>query len=231
MRKNKFTILVPCYNEEHRIADTVVKLKEFLLQNPGSEVIFIDDGSIDRTIDIIENSKCDGMIIAQLSSNIGKWGAICAGASLAKGDYCIMCDADYSVDINSIVQRLSLVEGVDVVFFGNRYNYLNRIPAKRRIPGRIFNFLARKIVGIRYIDTQTPFKLWSNTDKLRGIFTDIIECGFAGDVEFLRRCDNEKVQVRMLQIHYKFVEGSSVNMQKHAWPMFKALWRIRANVK
>jgi glycosyltransferase involved in cell wall biosynthesis len=221
---------VPCYNEEHRIADTVNKLKDFLLKNPGSEVIFVDDGSIDRTEEVIETYKCRNMKIVSLDHNIGKWGAICVGAGLAEGDYCVMCDADYSVDLK-ILDSIALPYMEDRVVIGNRYHSKNFIPIKRKLPGRIFNMLVRNIAGVKYHDTQTPFKVWSNTENLKKIFSSMIETGFAGDVEFLMRCDKLKVPVAMIKIKYTFVEGSSVSLQKHSLPMFKSLWRIRKYVK
>ena len=147
-----YSVLIPCYNETHRIEKTIKSIRMFLDMHPGSEAIFVDDGSKDGTGDFISRKikAYDDMLCVGYKQNRGKWGAIIFGTAVATKDWCILCDADYSVDLNIIVGT----EFGSTVIIGNRYHKENNIPMKRKIPGLIFNFLARKIVGIDYLDTQ-----------------------------------------------------------------------------
>jgi glycosyltransferase involved in cell wall biosynthesis len=206
-----------------------MKIRQFLDIHPGSEAIFIDDGSKDGTGDFISRKikSYDDMLCVGYKHNRGKWGAIIFGTTVATKDWCVLCDADYSVDLSDIDQ----IPKDSTVVIGNRYHKGNNIPLKRKIPGRVFNFLARHIAEIDYIDSQTPNKMWSNSKEMRNVFLNMNEEGFAGDVEFLRRCDMQHIDVRTIDVEYIFTEGSSVNVRKHAPKMFGALVRIRNNTR
>ena len=229
-----WSVIVPCYNEEKRILKTIPELKIFLDNNPGSEVIFVDDGSTDATGFILSGiAERDNRIkTISLQKNRGKWGAVAVGFFNAQKDFSILVDADFSIDINSDSIKYILRNiNCDSVIIGNRYSGNNVIPFKRHISGMVFNLLARKIVGIKYRDSQCPAKIWPNNKIMYGIFLNLIERGFAGDVEFLRRCDMFSVKVSSVIVDYKFVDGSSVNVVRHAPKMFGSLFHIRSNTR
>ncbi|MBI2208726.1 glycosyltransferase family 2 protein [Candidatus Woesearchaeota archaeon] len=97
-RKNdklpKISIIVPAYNEEESIADCIKSLK--LIDYPKSlfEVIIVNDGSIDRTADIVREHTGKNIILVDNSKNKGKAKSLNQGISLAKGSYIACMDAD-----------------------------------------------------------------------------------------------------------------------------------------
>src|SRR5680860_514014 len=97
MRK-LISIVIPAYNEEKNIPLVYEKIKEVLekLSNYNWEIIFIDDGSIDNSENILEKMvKNDPLVkFIQFSRNFGKEIALSAGLDVANGDAVLMIDAD-----------------------------------------------------------------------------------------------------------------------------------------
>ena len=124
----KLGIVVPCYNEEEVLPDTVVKLSELMtgLMEKGklttdSFLLFVDDGSRDATWELIEkyhreNKLVDGL---KLAGNVGHQNALLGGLMSVKDelDAAISIDADLQDDISVIEEMVDLfTDGVDIVF-------------------------------------------------------------------------------------------------------------------
>ena len=121
-------LVVPCYNEEAVLPETSKRLKEKITQlastniiSPRSRILFVNDGSKDKTWDIIkklhETDQCFSG--ATLSRNRGHQNALLAGLMLAKdhADVVISLDADLQDDINAIDEMLQkYYEGYDIVY-------------------------------------------------------------------------------------------------------------------
>ena len=87
--KNKISIIIPAYNEEKNILHLLqIVTRSFII----TEVICINDGSTDHTLEIIEKVK--GIKIINLEKNYGKAYAVAEGVRIAKGDIIILLDAD-----------------------------------------------------------------------------------------------------------------------------------------
>lgn len=121
----KVTILVPCYNEEaclpllyDRLCMVINKLKDY-----EWELLFINDGSCDRTINLIHDlyNKDSRVTYADLSRNFGKENAMLAGFDNATGDCMIIMDADLQDPPEIIIDMLKLwEEGIDDVYAKRR---------------------------------------------------------------------------------------------------------------
>lgn len=120
------SIVVPCYNEEAVLPATISQLKSLLgdlveknLIDPTSHVIFVDDGSSDRTWQIIQEASASSEAIhgIKLSRNRGHQNAVLAGLLDAKGDAVISVDADLQDDLGAIEKMiLAHLKGSDIVF-------------------------------------------------------------------------------------------------------------------
>ena len=120
------SIVVPCYNEEAVLPATISQLKSLLgdlveknLIDPTSHVIFVDDGSRDRTWQIIQEASASSDAIhgIKLSRNKGHQNAVLAGLLDAKGDAVISVDADLQDDLGAIEKMiLAHRKGSDIVF-------------------------------------------------------------------------------------------------------------------
>lgn len=121
-------IVVPCYNEEEVLKETAKRLREkleTLINNtaisPKSRILFVNDGSKDKTLQIIEElySECELFEGVNLSRNRGHQNALLAGLSVAmqKADVTISMDADLQDDINAVDKMLDeYYAGSDIVY-------------------------------------------------------------------------------------------------------------------
>ena len=128
MRNKKLYLVIPCYNEEEVLPETAMRLKEKLTElerkqkiDEGSRILFVNDGSRDRTWEIIrtlhEEDPCFGGI--NLSRNRGHQNALLAGLMTAKeyADMVISMDADLQDDINAVDDMIDkYLEGIDIVY-------------------------------------------------------------------------------------------------------------------
>lgn len=119
-------IVVPCFNEEAVLPRTIARLSELLASlvgagkvAPGSQIVFVDDGSRDGTWSLIEHSSTQNSRVAgiKLSRNHGHQNALLAGLFTAAGDVLISLDADLQDDIQAIPTMLEEHgRGCDVVY-------------------------------------------------------------------------------------------------------------------
>ena len=116
--EKEVTILMPCLNEEKTIGICIEKAFSFLKKyDINGEVLIADNGSIDGTINIIENTNARYISV----SKKGYGSALINGINAAEGKYIIMCDSDDSYDLDNMMPFLEkLRDGNDLVM-GNRY--------------------------------------------------------------------------------------------------------------
>ncbi|MEG2231427.1 MAG: glycosyltransferase family 2 protein [Lachnospiraceae bacterium] len=94
------SVIVPCYNEEETVLpfyEEVMKLEDFFLENElEMEIIYVDDGSKDKTLSVIKelHEKDNRVHVISFSRNFGKEAGIFAGFQKAAGDYVVMMDVD-----------------------------------------------------------------------------------------------------------------------------------------
>lgn len=115
------SLIIPCYNEEEVIAETIKKMKEFCagLVDLETELIFIDDGSQDHTLKLLRTASNEDPRIKVIcfARNFGHQVAVTAGMDAAIGDAVILIDADLQDPPNVIHQMISKwKEGYDVVY-------------------------------------------------------------------------------------------------------------------
>ena len=94
------SIIVPSYNEELRLASTLEEISDFVDAYQGeSEVIVVDDGSLDATAGVAESSGCPNLRVMRTEMNRGKGHAVRIGMLAAEGDLRLFTDADGSTPI------------------------------------------------------------------------------------------------------------------------------------
>lgn len=110
----KISIIIPCYNEEDVIADFYREIKEILatIEKYNYELIFVNDGSKDRSLSILKQIKIQdkNVKIISFSRNFGKESAIYAGLENSKGDLVVIMDADLQHPPQKIIEMLSGIE-------------------------------------------------------------------------------------------------------------------------
>lgn len=124
MKTKKISVIIPAYNEEGNILPLVQRLTNQLKQYHDYEVIFIDDGSKDNTLKVIQNLRKKDKHIHYLTftRNFGHQFAIKAGLDYATGDCVISMDADLQHEPELIPDMVAAwQEGYDVVYMTRQY--------------------------------------------------------------------------------------------------------------
>jgi glycosyltransferase involved in cell wall biosynthesis len=156
------SVVVPFYNEEENIWPLYVKIVEVMdsLGEPY-EMIFIDDGSRDRSYDILTDILANDrrVMLVKLRRNFGQTAALKAGFDYARGDIIISMDGDLQHDPAEIPEFLEkLHEGYDIVSGWRK----RRTDAwlTRQMPSRIANWLMAKLSRVDLHDFGTTFKAY-----------------------------------------------------------------------
>lgn len=185
------SIIVPAYNEEHRIGSTLASIAAFAADRPGDvEVIVVDDGSRDATSAVVAASSCPNLRVIRTERNLGKGHAVRVGMMDAVGEYRLFTDADGSTPIGQFTRLERELEGIGgfgIAFASIAVPGADVTSAQtgfRRAAGRFGNWLIQLIAlpGVR--DSQRGFKLFS-ADAAEAIFRHCVVDGWAFDVEVL----------------------------------------------
>ncbi|MDR0487059.1 MAG: glycosyltransferase family 2 protein [Treponema sp.] len=160
------SLVVPCFNEEAAIPlfyDETARICASL--NEQSELIFVDDGSKDNTLDILRRlADQDGRVhYISFSRNFGKEAALLAGLQAAQGKYIATLDADGQDPPSLIPQMLKAVVSGEYDCAGTRRITRAGEPPVRSFFARCFYALMKKITNIEVIDGARDFRLMNRT--------------------------------------------------------------------
>lgn len=160
-KDTKISYIIPAKDEEHNILPLYEKLsKEANKVSKNYEIIFIDDGSTDSTIDKIRDigKKDRKVVVIKLRGNWGKSVALQSGFNIAKGDIIFTLDADLQDDPTEIPNFLKkLSQGYDLV---SGWKKVRHDPALKVIPSRILNYIIRIVTGVKIHDINCGFKAY-----------------------------------------------------------------------
>ncbi len=210
------SIVIPAYNEEARMESALARVAAFTNVIGLSEVVVVDDGSTDRTAEIVrafaERTVEPRIRLLQHAQNRGKGAALRTGLLAAESDAVGYIDADLSVSPASFVEAQSHLErGADVVAGARvgRDGDSERLgqPLLRRVLGHMFVATQQRIVGLPQQDTQCPFKLLTRT-AARAIAADCAVDGWAFDVELLLVAQRQGWRVTEMPVEWRHIEGS-----------------------
>lgn len=189
-------LVIPCYNEAYRLP--VSTIQAFLKLNPDIFVLFVNDGSTDGTLKVIEaaREKNPAQIgVLNLERNRGKAEAVRRGmaATMESGaEFGGYWDADLATPLSVVPlfagllagnERLEIVMGSRVQLLGHQV----RRSLLRHYLGRIFATTVSVMLGLRVYDTQCGAKLFRLTPTVRGIFREEFSSRWIFDVELIAR--------------------------------------------
>ena len=189
-RNSRFSIIVPAYNEEQSIRDTVMEIrKAFLRLGHDFEILIVDDGSTDFTADIINTLGNDFPEVkpVHLNHNYGKGYAIRNGVARANGDYIVFMDADLDIHPAQIDRVLKKFRAeLSDVAIGSKRHPESEIdyPLTRRFISTIYYWIIRFLFGLNVKDTQAGFKIYKR-EVLHAILPRLMVKQFAFDLEML----------------------------------------------
>jgi len=218
----ELSIVIPAFNEERRIIQTLTALKEYC---PESEIIVVDDGSSDSTAEV---SALSGARVLVHKENRGKGAAVRTGVLAARGDVIGFMDADLAVPLHCLESLLEgLEKGADIAI-GSRRLPGSKVYGRgiyRNLPGEIFSRLVTLATGLPYADTQCGFKFFKRA-AAREIFTGIRTADFAFDVEILLQAVTLGYRVAEVPVEWHDRKGSTVHVFRDGAKMVLSLFGI-----
>lgn len=145
------SVVVPLYNEEESLPELYAWIERVMKEKGFSfEVIFVNDGSTDRSWEVIERLRTESPYVRGIKfrRNYGKSPALYCGFELAKGRVVITMDADLQDSPDEIPELFRMIteEGYDLVSGWKQKRY---DPLSKTIPTKLFNATARRVSGIR----------------------------------------------------------------------------------
>ena len=227
------SIILPAYNEEEVIADTVYDcLRAVRRFCPNCEIIVVDDGSRDRTGQIIDDLALhDSCIIAVHNRpNKGYGGALVAGFNAARGQWLFFMDSDGQFDIRDIASLLTVAqEHPDAAMLGYRAHRSD--PFMRQLNAWGWKQATRRIIGLRGIhDIDCAFKLFpAHTLAAAAIIAE----GASVNAEFLTKFQRMHVPIYQLPVqHLPRTKGNPTGAKLSViLKAFRELFHLRVHLR
>jgi len=220
----KLSIIIPAYNEEKTIQALLSKVKKADTGKIKKEIIVVEDGSSDKTRDILEKEK--GIIKVFHKKNHGKGYAIRTGLRKAAGDIIIIQDADLEYNPNEYSKLLRpILEGKTKVVYGSRFLKKHKARYRMYYLGNIMLSLLTNILYFRKItDMETCYKMFAK-DVIKNIRLRAKKFDF--EPEITAKIIKKNYKIVEIPIEYKcreFKEGKKISWKdgiKAVWYLFK----------
>jgi glycosyltransferase involved in cell wall biosynthesis len=155
------SIVIPLFNEEENVKELHEKLKKTLDSlDKEYEILFIDDGSTDKTLSILEEIQAHDkrLLVLSLRRNFGQTAAFAAGFDFARGDVIFTMDGDLQNDPADIPKLLELMKDNDLV---SGWRKKRKDPfLTRRLPSKIANWLISNVTGVKLHDYGCSLKAY-----------------------------------------------------------------------
>jgi glycosyltransferase involved in cell wall biosynthesis len=158
----KLSIVIPVYNEEGTIGQVIDRVRAVDLGPISKEIIISDDGSSDRTPQVIQEyaKRYRDLCVYTSPINLGKGAALRVGLHLATGNIVIIQDADLELDPAEYPQIIEpIVSGRAQVVYGSRFaSRSNRAPLRTRLANGFLTTLTNVLFRARLSDMETAYK-------------------------------------------------------------------------
>lgn len=229
------SVIVPAYNEESRLGETLPRMVDFFRRRAEPfEILVVDDGSSDATVEVARSQRQAEVSVIQLGRNRGKGAALRTGVLASKGARVLLTDADLSTPIAEL-ERLEPFLAEAPVVIGSRAAAESRIdraqPAYRQWMGKVFNRILH-LLGLctDFADTQCGFKLLDG-DSARRLFELVRIERFAYDMELLELALLHGMEIREVGVQWIDSPASKVRLFTDAALMLRdaigLAWRLR----
>ncbi len=244
VKKIFLSVVIPSYDEMANLQKGVLdKVKHFLEKKKyGYEVIVVDDGSKDGSIEFVEAfTKENPNFRIIKNEHLGKAGAVTAGVLAAEGEHILFTDMDQATPIEEVEKLMPCFDkGFDIVI-GSRSGTRKGAPWTRMLMAKGMITLRTLLVGLPGIsDTQCGFKCFKK-DAAKKLFKKIydfhhgfkrvsgssVSAGF--DVELLYLAQKMKYKVKEVPVNWLYVETRRVSPLKDSIEGFLDLIRIKIN--
>ena len=222
----KLSIIIPAYNEEKTIAEILKRVQAADIGSVEKEIIVVDDGSTDKTREILKQTV--GIRAIFHENNTGKGGAVKTGFLEATGDVMLIQDADLEYDPNDYAALLEpILKGRADVVYGSRFitQKPHRVLYFYHYVGNIFlTFLSNIFTNLNLTDMETGYKVF--TGKVaKAIAPKLRSQRFGIEPELTARIARLGVRIYEVGISYYgrgYHEGKKINWRDG----IAAIWHI-----
>lgn len=231
MRKVDVSLILPCFNEEKIILESLRKIIAMFEDTKFSwELICIDDGSQDSTRRILKkfsrNKKNIRVVTNQM--NLGRGGSVIEGFDLAKGEVVGFIDSDLEVSPIYIPEFVREVrKGADLAIGNRRYNE-TFLTLHRWVMSKLYTSVVKYFFSMDISDTEAGYKFF-NKKKILPVFKTIQNKRWFFDTEIVARSYWAKlkiVEIPILLIR-RTDKQTSVKFLKDSLDYLTSLWRLK----
>jgi len=226
------SLIIPAYNEEDRIKETLVAYREKLYKlGINFEIIVEMDGCTDRTPEIVKKLavKFPEIKFIEFRERLGKGGGLLKGFEVARGNIVGFVDADGSVPPQEFIKLLREIEnGYDGAIASRRTRgaIVKNQPLLRKILSKCFNIYVRLLFDLPFKDTQCGAKVFRR-EVLEKIFPKLNTKGFAFDVNLLYLAHKHGFKIKEVGVLWIDKYGSKVKIWKAIVEMGLAVIKLR----
>lgn len=238
MAEIHLSVIIPCYNEEKTIGDTLLAVDRYLSrQNYSYEIIVVSDGSKDKTAEIVGkfSDLVRNLKLIDNSENHGKGWVVRQGMLAGKGRYRLFMDADNSTTIEHLEKMWPHFEGGCAAVIGSRDSKdvkgakqaVSQSFLKRQM-GNLGNLLIQIVVVPGIWDTQCGFKAFTG-EAAEKIFQRCLVNRWGFDIEALALARKFGCRIGIIPVFWKNRAESRVKFSSYLGvfrDVFKIKWRL-----
>ncbi len=188
MQQVELSFVIPAYNEEDFIEDTLGTIDEVIKdKNLPYEIVVVNDGSRDDTLAKARRyaGRNGHVKVVSYSENVGKGHAVKTGFMHTSGNVVIFADGDMEIDLRTISKYLDALKYGDIVIASKRHRDSRvEVPVSRIIFSKVFNGMVRFLTGVPLKDTQSGLKAMRKSAFI-DVFPRLAVKRYAFDVELL----------------------------------------------
>lgn len=230
--KHTISVLMPSYNEETVIEENIISvISVFEKLDVRGEILVCDDGSLDKTKEIISRIAGEKSLVKAFSysPNRGYGYALRYLLSNASGDFAIAMDADLSMNPEETIKEFKKYFDDYDVIVGSRYKGIKAdYPLRRRIPSKIYILLNKILFNLTLQDTQSGFfalrkKVYKNLQLVSDGFSITLEC-------FIKA---QSLGYKIIEVPIKYVfdnKSGEISIIKSSINMFYETMKIKKNL-
>lgn len=218
------TVVIPCFNEATTILDLIERVRSSPVDS--KQIIVVDDGSSDGTRDLLQQLQADDLTVLLHAHNRGKGAALATGFAAARGEICIVQDADLEYDPMEYPLVIGpIVQGKADVVFGSRFQ--GAAPHRvvyfwHRVGNGFLTLLSNMFTDLNLTDMETCYKAF-RTEIIQSI--RICEQRFGFEPEITAKVARRRCRIYEVGISYygrTYEEGKKIGWRDGV----RAIWCI-----
>lgn len=229
------SLVIPAYNEEKRIGDTLQGMIDYCRERPYEvEILVVDDGSADDTGRVANSYGGRGvpLEVVRYGQNRGKGYAIRTGMLAARGEYVLFADADMSTPIEMLERFEPHMQAGRDVIIGTRKvaeaTVARHQPFYRENMGKVFTWLSNMALGLRVSDFTCGFKCFS-ARAVEPVFSRQSIWGWGYDTEIIYIATSLGFGITEVPVVWYNDEATRVKLWKHVFTSLGELMKIWDN--